>query len=60
MRQTTGTRKSPGEKLVKDIKRRTRAANTDEVKYLFHFNPKAKPRGVCYNPAVASNLAILS
>ena len=24
MRQTTGTRKSPGEKLVKDIKRATR------------------------------------
>ena len=27
MRQTTGTRKSPGEKIVKDIKRATRKLN---------------------------------
>ena len=32
MRQTTGTRKSPGEKLVKDIKRATRKQNSSEEK----------------------------
>ena len=32
MRQTTGTRKSPGEKLVKDIKRATRKQYSSEEK----------------------------
>ena len=36
MRQTTGTRKSPGEKIVKDIKRATRkhySAGEDEDRF---------------------------
>ncbi len=32
MRQTTGTRKSPGEKIVKDIKRATRKHYSSEEK----------------------------
>jgi transposase len=32
MRQTTGTRKSPGEKIVKDIKRATRKQYSSEEK----------------------------
>ena len=32
MRQTTGTRKSPGEKFVKDIKRATRKHYSSEEK----------------------------
>jgi len=32
MRQTTGTRKSPGEKIVKDIKRATRNHYSSEEK----------------------------
>ena len=32
MRQITGTRKSPGEKLVKDIKRATRKQYSSEEK----------------------------
>ena len=32
MRQTTGTRKSPGEKIVKDIKRQTRKQYSAEEK----------------------------
>ena len=32
MRQTLGTRKSPGEKLVKDIKRATRKQYSSEAK----------------------------
>ena len=32
MRQTTGTRKSPGEKIVKDIKRATRTHESSEEK----------------------------
>ncbi|MDO6592131.1 transposase, partial [Yoonia sp. 1_MG-2023] len=32
MRQTTGTHKSPGEKLVKDIKRATRKHYSSEEK----------------------------
>ena len=32
MRQTTGTRKSPGENLVKDIKRATRKQHSSEEK----------------------------
>jgi transposase len=32
IRQTTGTRKSPGEKLVKDIKRATRKQYSSEEK----------------------------
>jgi len=33
MRQTTGTRKSPGEKIVKDIKRATRKHYSSEEKF---------------------------
>ena len=32
MRQSTGTRKSPGEKIVKDIKRATRKHYSSEEK----------------------------
>jgi len=32
MRQTTGTRKSPGEKIIKDIKRATRKHYSSEEK----------------------------
>jgi transposase len=32
MRQTTGTRRSPGEKIVKDIKRATRKHYSSEEK----------------------------
>lgn len=32
MRQTTGTRKSPGEKIIKDIKRATRKQYSAEEK----------------------------
>jgi len=35
MRQTTGTRKSPGEKIVKDIKRATRKHYSSEEKIGF-------------------------
>ena len=34
MRQTSGTRKSPGEKIVKDIKRATRKHYSSEEKIL--------------------------
>ena len=35
MRQTTGTRKSPGEKIVKDIKRATRKHYSRAIESLF-------------------------
>ena len=38
MRQTTGTRKSPGEKIVKDIKRATRKQYSSEEKIRIVFD----------------------
>ena len=38
MRQTTGTRKSPGEKIVKDIKRATRKHYSSEEKIRIVFD----------------------
>ena len=47
MRQTTGTRKSPGEKLVKDIKRATRKQYSSEEKIRIVSGRPARRRQHC-------------
>ncbi len=48
MRQTTGTRKSPGEKIVKDIKRATRKHYSSEEKIRIVLDGLRGKHGCCY------------